>query len=51
LTLLAGIYGMNFKYMPELAWEYAYPAVLSSMALSAIVLLLYFVNKGWFAGR
>ena len=51
LTLLAGIYGMNFKHMPELTYQYAYPVVLASMALSAMILLIYFAKKGWFAGR
>ena len=36
LTLLAGIYGMNFKYMPELSWPWAYPAVLSVMIVVSL---------------
>jgi magnesium transporter len=36
LTLLAGIYGMNFKHMPELGWPWAYPAVLSVMVLVSL---------------
>jgi magnesium transporter len=51
LTLLAGIYGMNFWYMPELAWKYAYPVVLISMAAISTALLVYFIRKGWFSGR
>lgn len=48
LTFLAGIYGMNFEYMPELAVHYAYPAVLVVMVLVAGGLLLYFRRRGYF---
>jgi magnesium transporter len=48
LTLLAGIYGMNFEYMPELAYRYAYPAALGVMVLIALGLLAYFRSRGWF---
>lgn len=47
LTFIAGIYGMNFAVMPELAWPYAYPVALGFMAMIAGVLLLYFRRKGW----
>ena len=47
-TLLAGIYGMNFKNMPELNWEYSYFVLLGIMTLIAIVELWYFKRKGWF---
>lgn len=47
LTFLAGIYGMNFEYMPELAWPWAYFATLGLMASIAIGLFLYFRKKGW----
>lgn len=47
LTFIAGIYGMNFQYMPELEWKYGYPAVLVLMALVAGGMLLYFRRKGW----
>jgi magnesium transporter len=46
LTLVAGIYGMNFKHMPELAWGYPY-YFYGLMALIAILLLGYFRAKGW----
>ena len=36
LTLLAGIYGMNFQYMPELTWRYAYPTFLAFMGLIVV---------------
>ena len=48
LTLIAGIYGMNFRHMPELNWPYAYPAVLIIMIIIAALLLWNFVRKGWF---
>lgn len=48
LTLLAGIYGMNFQFMPELGYRYSYPIALGSMALVAIGMLAWFRWKGWF---
>ena len=48
LTLIAGLYGMNFKYMPELEWAYAYPVLLVGMLFVAIVILWLFYRKGWF---
>lgn len=51
LTLIAGIYGMNFAdsayNMPELGWEYGYPAVMLGMLAVALVLLAYFRRQGW----
>ena len=47
LTFLAGIYGMNFKYMPELEWEYGYFLVLGVMFLLMVAMLLYFKKKDW----
>ncbi|MHC4396781.1 MAG: magnesium/cobalt transporter CorA [Planctomycetota bacterium] len=47
LTFIAGIYGMNFKYMPELDWKWAYPAVWLIMAIVVIVMLIYFKRKKW----
>jgi magnesium transporter len=47
LTFIAGIYGMNFKYMPELERHWAYPLVLLVMGLVAIVMLIYFRRKRW----
>jgi magnesium transporter len=46
-TLVASIYGMNFEAMPELKWQYGYPAALLVMILSAILPVLYFRRKGW----
>lgn len=47
LTVITGIYGMNFERMPELRWRYAYPVVISLMAVTAIGVLAYFRRKGW----
>ncbi len=47
LTFLAGIYGMNFKYMPELEWRWGYPFVWMVMIAIGIVMLIYFRKKKW----
>lgn len=47
LTLVAGIYGMNFKYMPELEWVWGYPFVLLIMLAVGIVMLFYFRRRNW----
>lgn len=47
LTFLAGIYGMNFDYMPELDWRYGYFALLFVMLLVFIVMVFYFRKKKW----
>ena len=46
-TLVASIYGMNFKWIPELQWEYGYFYGLAVIVLSAIVPLLWFKKRGW----
>jgi magnesium transporter len=46
LTLITGIYGMNFRYMPEIYWEYGYAYSLLLMLSVAIVMLVYFRKKG-----
>jgi magnesium transporter len=48
LTLIAGIYGMNFEVMPELSFTYGYPIVLGSMAALGIGLILLLRARGWF---
>lgn len=48
LTFIAGIYGMNFKYMPELDWHYGYFGVLGFMGIVAIGLIFFFKRKKWF---
>ncbi len=47
LTFVAGIYGMNFEYMPELRWHWGYPATLLLMAGLSVVMLVYFRRRGW----
>jgi magnesium transporter len=47
-TIVAGIYGMNFKFMPELNWTWGYPFGLAVIALSALVPLVWFKWRGWF---
>jgi magnesium transporter len=47
LTFIAGIYGMNFRYMPELEQGWSYPAILILMLIIAIVMLVYFRRKKW----
>ncbi len=47
LTFIAGVYGMNFQHMPELAWKWAYPAVLGIMALVSVVMIIFFKRKKW----
>jgi magnesium transporter len=48
ITAIAGIYGMNFKFMPELEWRYGYFAVMSFMVLISLGLYFYFRKKGYF---
>ncbi|MFL7793671.1 MAG: magnesium/cobalt transporter CorA, partial [Anaerolineae bacterium] len=47
LTLIVGIYGMNFKYMPELELPWGYPVVWGIMLAIAAVMLIYFRRKKW----
>jgi magnesium transporter len=46
-TLIASIYGMNFRHMPELDWPYGYPLALALMVASAVLPYLYFKRRGW----
>ena len=46
-TLIASIYGMNFRVMPEVDWSYGYPFALGLMAASVAAPFLYFRRKGW----
>ena len=48
LTLVVGVYGMNFAYMPELNYKYGYFVSLGAMAFIASIFMLYFYRKGWF---
>ena len=47
LTFVAGLYGMNFEFMPELKWHWGYFALLAVMALIGISLVFYFKRKRW----
>jgi magnesium transporter len=47
LTFLAGIYGMNFEYMPELKWKFAYPFLWGVFIIVPALLLGYFKKKKW----
>jgi magnesium transporter len=47
LTFIAGVYGMNFQYMPELAWRWGYPVVWLVMLGVGVALLWYFRRKRW----
>lgn len=46
-TLVVSWYGMNFKYMPELDWEYSYPVVVVTVALASLLLYLRLKRAGW----
>ncbi len=48
LTFIAGVYGMNFKNIPEIGREYGYPASLALMVLVSLAMLYYFKKKKWF---
>jgi magnesium transporter len=50
LTFIAGLYGMNFKHMPELEWVLGYPFALVLMAVVSAGILMYFRHKGWLGG-
>jgi magnesium transporter len=47
LTFIAGVYGMNFRRMPELEWRYGYPAALLVMLGIGVLMLFYFRRKKW----
>jgi magnesium transporter len=48
LTFLVGIYGMNFQNMPELTWQYGYPAVWGAILTIALIMIFYMKRKDWF---
>lgn len=48
LTFIAGVYGMNFKYIPELLYPYSYPIIWGVFILLALVMLWIFKKKKWF---
>lgn len=47
LTFIVGVYGMNFKYMPELEWKSGYFIVWGIMLSLIVILMIYFIKKGW----
>ena len=47
LTFIVGVYGMNFRIMPELEWKYGYLAVMGVMALISLAMLVWFRRKKW----
>ena len=47
LTFIVGVYGMNFKYMPELEYPYGYYTVVGVMIIIGIAMLAYFIKRGW----
>lgn len=47
LTFIAGIYGMNFEYMPELQWKYSYFILLGTMLVMVVGMIFYFKKKKW----
>lgn len=46
-VLIAGIYGMNFKFMPELSWPWGYPFAMALIVVSALIPVLWFKRRGW----
>jgi magnesium transporter len=46
-TLIASVYGMNFKWMPELDWQLGYPYAIGLMVASALIPMWYFRKRGW----
>ncbi len=51
ITFIAGVYGMNFQHMPELAARWGYPAALGAMAVVVLVALTFFWQKGWIGSK
>lgn len=48
LTFIAGVYGMNFEFMPELTWRWGYFICLFLMFILALLMLFFFWQRGWF---
>jgi len=48
LTFIAGVYGMNFRFMPELEWRWGYFLVWGVMAVTAGLMVAFFKKKNWF---
>jgi magnesium transporter len=51
LTFVVGIYGMNFDFMPELRYRWAYPALMAFLFLVALGMIGFFRHRRWVGGR
>jgi magnesium transporter len=51
ITFIAGVYGMNFKFMPELDKPWGYPFALSLMGVIVVIALIWFRQKGWIGSK
>jgi magnesium transporter len=47
ITFIVGVYGMNFRHMPELGWRYGYPMALMVIVITIVVVALWVRHKGW----
>lgn len=47
LTFIVGVYGMNFKYMPELEWRFGYPVIWTFMIVIGVSMLIFFKKRNW----
>jgi len=47
LTVITGIYGMNFDFMPELHWKFGYPLILLVMLVVSVLMITYFRRRNW----
>ena len=47
-TFITGLYGMNFKFMPEIGWKYGYMFAWGTILFSIVFLIIYFKKKDWF---
>jgi magnesium transporter len=50
LTFIVGVYGMNFRHMPELEARWGYPAILAAMGIVTLIIYLWFRRRGWLRG-
>jgi magnesium transporter len=44
---MAGVWGMNFHFMPELSWHFGYPMAIGTIMLSMVIPLVWFKRRGW----
>jgi len=47
MTFIAGVYGMNFQYMPELNWMHGYKMALALMLIVPVCMIIYYKKKKW----